>query len=107
GHNIYAALDFTSLATSRAHSMDSRAAGLTVRFFNLIIATGQGFCRNLIGRAFMELRFAPSRSTEIGIIVRKWPVGLAEVGATGGARSMDGLATTIGGRAAQDKSPQT
>jgi hypothetical protein len=32
---------------------------------------------------------------------------LAEVGATGVARSMDGLATGIGGWAAQDKSPQT
>jgi len=32
---------------------------------------------------------------------------LAELSAARVARSMDGLATTVGGRAAQDKSPQT
>jgi hypothetical protein len=32
---------------------------------------------------------------------------LAEVGATEVARSVDGFATTVGGRAEQDKSPQT
>src|SRR5580704_2648036 len=63
-----------SFATSRAQSMKSCATGLTVRFFNRIVATGQGRCGSLIDMTFSNVRLSSSCRMEVGNMVTKRPV---------------------------------
>jgi hypothetical protein len=55
GENGRYASDF---AVSRIWSMNARTAGLSVRFFRVVIATGNSSAGNLIGSAFSDHRAA-------------------------------------------------
>ena len=50
-HRSYHFLFASGLATSRVCSMKSRATGLSVRFFRVMIATGSWFAGNSMGKA--------------------------------------------------------
>lgn len=61
-------------ATSLAVSMNSRATGLTVRFFSITTPFGTLFIGNSMGRILSSERSTGNRSAEAGKIVKKRPV---------------------------------
>src|SRR5215510_15087406 len=60
--------------TSRAHSMKILETGLCVRFFKLMIPTGQGGDRKSTGKTLRGGRCVPNRSKEPGIVWRNGPL---------------------------------
>jgi len=64
----------SGLATSRAVWMKSCAAGLMVRFFNVMTPTGIGGTASLIGNPWIECRSAPNRMSEPGNMVKNFSV---------------------------------
>src|SRR6476660_6366243 len=89
---------FTSLAngrtTSRVHSMNNLAAGLSVRLFKVINPTGQGGIVRFTGKIFMDREALKNRNIEPGSIARKGPLASS-------ARCMlgDPVVTPFGGNA--------
>src|SRR6516162_295771 len=61
--------------TSRAQSRKSCATGLIVRFFNVIMPTGQGEIGSSTGKTLNGGRFVPNFSTESGSVTKKGPFG--------------------------------
>jgi len=70
---IYHFLRARDFETSRDVSMKSRAAGLSVRFFSVMIPTGTGACCSSTGKTLIPGRLE-SRNNEIGTIASKRPV---------------------------------
>src|SRR5262245_5420776 len=64
----------SGFTTSRAHAMKSFATGLHVRFFRVMIPTGQGGIGKLTGRTVCEGKCVPRRNTDPGIGKRKGPL---------------------------------
>src|SRR3954470_14599308 len=58
----------------RAHSMNTVASGLNVRFFNVTIPTGRDGTGNSMGRALSARRLPLNLKNDPGSIVRKRPV---------------------------------
>jgi hypothetical protein len=71
-HRIYRFLRPSGFATSRAVSMKSRATGLSVRFFRVMIPTGARACCSLTGKIVM-CGVLDNRSADV-YIVRKRPL---------------------------------
>src|SRR5215471_16932840 len=63
----------SGLATSRAYSMKSLAAGLSVRCFRLTAVTSLGEAGSLTGNTFRVVYLALNRNIESGSMVRKRP----------------------------------
>ena len=53
----------SGFTTSRAHSMKSFASGLRVRFFKVMIPTGNGGMGSVTGKTLSGGRFEPNRKT--------------------------------------------
>src|SRR5262245_24337353 len=70
---IYHFLRARGFETSRAVSMKSCAAGLSVRFFSVTIPTGTGTYRSSTGKTLIPGRFE-SLNIEIGTIASKRPL---------------------------------
>src|SRR5262249_2221057 len=60
----------SDFATSRAHSIKSLVTGLRVRFFKVMIPTGQTGMGSITGNTFTRGIFAPSRSIESGKVAK-------------------------------------
>jgi DNA invertase Pin-like site-specific DNA recombinase len=65
----------SGFATSRAQSMKSCTTGVSVRFFNNMIPTGQGGIGRVTGSTWRCGRFAPNRSSEAGTVPKNGPLG--------------------------------
>ncbi len=61
----------SGFANSRAQSMNNRVTGLIVRFFMVMIPTGNGGMGNSTGKILSGGRFAPKRNKESGKIPEK------------------------------------
>ena len=59
-------------------SMNSRAIGLIVRFWRVMIPTGKGGMDNFTGMTLNGGRFVPKRKKELGIRPRKAPLATSE-----------------------------
>src|SRR5262245_23909211 len=60
-------------ATSRAHSMKSLVTGLRVRFFRVMIPTGQGGLGKSTGKGLSGGKFVPSCNNDPDIARRNGP----------------------------------
>src|SRR5262249_58622422 len=67
-------------ATSRACSMNSRAAGLSVRFFRVTIPTGAGADGSSTGKTLNLRRPPENLNTEGGKVVRKRRLAMRFIG---------------------------
>jgi hypothetical protein len=63
----------SGFTTSRAHSMNSFTSGLRVRFFKVMIPTGQGGMGSVTGKTLSGGRFEPNRKTVSETIARYGP----------------------------------
>jgi len=75
--NRHGAYDFrftNGFVTSRACSMKSRATGLSVRFFNVMIPTGPGRTGNSIGSTLNDMRCGLNCRSDFGNRHKKFPV---------------------------------
>ena len=55
--------------------MKRRTTGVSVRFFNDMITTGQGVMGKSTGRTLRRERFSPNRNSEVGKIPSADPLG--------------------------------
>src|SRR5262249_10218011 len=77
---------------SRAQSMNNCTTGLIVRFFRVIIPTGNGGMDNSTGNILSDGRFAPKRSNAPGKSPRKGPLAMRAQ-----SKLTDPLAMPLGG----------
>src|SRR5262245_53169423 len=83
GHGHYDFLFASGFATSRACSMNSRAVGLTVRFFKVTIPNGTRAMGSLTGKTLISERLVGNRNAAVGTMDRKRPVDTRLIRASG------------------------